>query len=1366
MEEKQNKNLEFKEYLLDLEDVTVVTRYCELPDSYSLIKSIEDQEALKGAITKKPLFWGRVCVDNASLSLEEAVYICHDKRKVELLKRFATEHPFCQIEQVTIAQSCYYALLMTKQALSQSTITDFFDVFFEFSRPQHQYRATFYYPFDLQGETTLKNRLNIDANNSNKRKVILNDECLTIKAKRYEFHKVGTDPADWTTVENNQVQTFLYYNPQAQACFFGEKGGSKKINAFEEYQLELSNCYIGIDNAKSKQARNKRKQSSVFGDTLQDCEVADFTQNELTPCAKITQLSLIRHPISRGSFLLAINAEYSPTQDIFKYAASTLRTVQKIQNQPLYAGTIYDEAWWWCILLAPSDLTLAKSMKQMQLGRWLNFSQKARILYPTFVEQKEEEKIDCLVLLLNNTEHLTYDGEKPRGLEDLKQQKDNRQPISRYVMRLVSLFFNDDASSTAEQNDVIKKLDPYSHNQHDSRLYLNATYGLCGNYPKTSLGEDVLAQTTSLATMVDVENNRFDFYPTGYAYNQEFVTKLIDDQSYRRWKGISSETGFNEYATVTVGFGGYTADCILPHWHTIYRHFFHYALLTREALTCFKRTMNKATDQLAQGNTSSKPENNYREIRRNFILFMNRYWFKQLSHEQQGLEVFEQIQRATSLDEHFDMVKEQVSFADDYMESWRNIYFVNKADNTGQIAALLALIAIVTAWPKGLNVFSLEFIDRMTLIILIGLAILFGVKSKLFAAIYSCLNFISFPSAKYQYLYQKLMSFFPISSNHKESKKSLAEQCEEHWESKLQNLKNKTNKQSHVTPLKNHQGEAMYALIKVEAVNFGNSLGISNNLSVYRGTSMLLRNSVLQIAQKLDNLEVISLGGSVGIYKTNNNDAEELVSEIKNRLNADYQGMNFVVNYKKHVTDSTFNKSKDALINDGRLLQLQQMSVSFKNVPDALNADGSKVEAQKVCELSHVLPASEHERVQSADKPVNTILKTLFLYGRDQKQTFYESELAQYSELAKVSNPKTIKRFYTQSFEQICNDDGIAHLDNKLAYLYFDGNKFSKIQQNYVESADDQLSYDKHIRQLRGELLDKLLNYLDNQKDALFEDTITIDGQEQNISRIKLETLLWGGDETLFVLPASQGFKVLAKLMEWTKDWSISKQVKQENGALINQIYPLTHAFGLVFCQHKTPVSTVRSFATNLADEVKKVALSAVVKQKEVKEKETRLSSDEPKQANEQHINIDGTTNCYSVAVLESIDITTLDVNDYFSHSYGEMSQQRANILPNEFNTDDLSILGANLTESFPKSAIYNLAKQYKNPEALLEAEQRLSYVTGLREEKIVEFIKLASDVLIGKPLDLTKEHQEQRAIMWVLLTEYWEYIALHGNKE
>lgn len=153
---------------------------------------------------------------------------------------------------------------------------------------------------------------------------------------------------------------------------------------------------------------------------------------------------------------------------------------------------------------------------------------------------------------------------------------------------------------------------------------------------------------------------------------------------------------------------------------------------------------------------------------------------------------------------------------------------------------------------------------------------------------------------------------------------------------------------------------------------------------------------------------------------------------------------------------------------------------------------------------------------------------------------------------------------FSNEFSEITTGFSFFALENKLAVFYADGNKFSRF---VVGKTDDELNtFDTAMTKMRKLLLATLLAWVVEQRDNFGPD-----------KPIPFEVLLWGGDEYTFVLPAWLGWEFTQRFFEATKYWEFSGK-------------SLSHAAGLVFCHHKTPIGRIRDLTIALADGVKSAA--------------------------------------------------------------------------------------------------------------------------------------------------------------------------------
>lgn len=244
---------------------------------------------------------------------------------------------------------------------------------------------------------------------------------------------------------------------------------------------------------------------------------------------------------------------------------------------------------------------------------------------------------------------------------------------------------------------------------------------------------------------------------------------------------------------------------------------------------------------------------------------------------------------------------------------------------------------------------------------------------------------------------------------------------------------------------------------------------------------------------------------------------------------------------------------------------------------------------------------------------------------------------------------------------------------------------------------------------------------------------------EESSPIIRLETLLWGGDEMLFVLPAWLGFEFLQRFYQSAETWKLS------DGA------PLTHAAGIVFCKAKSPIRIIQKLAKALAERVK--------------EECSREQS------------------AWDYMVLESMDYPTdIDLTEYFQARYRGLATTRptGHFIDKQPNNPDSPIqesLAALLKlttahqlfrlsetlQTHGSAGSYewqDLANKDKNTPLTQqeEQEQRLLAVMATQEARS-SFIRLSKQVAEQLFSLKIQDSAQQRAWFWLHLLELWNYL-------
>jgi hypothetical protein len=418
-------------------------------------------------------------------------------------------------------------------------------------------------------------------------------------------------------------------------------------------------------------------------------------------------------------------------------------------------------------------------------------------------------------------------------------------------------------------------------------------------------------------------------------------------------------------------------------------------------------------------------------------------------------------------------------------------------------------------------------------------------------------------------------------------------------------------------------------LLRIEGVDFATTLSDTDDLSTIRGASQAYLYLPERIAKRLcENtgwpIDKIVAGASIGIFRASvPDDLEEAAVERKlaeaitapvtpsDRLDKVWPHLSFTWAAVREGDDYGADNYK--LLARARARQLRRLSVDVPPEPTALP-----------CHFDRRRPGHAGEgriTVGGAFYRASASVKARHDYGANERHVFYDREL-DWADLDR----ETFK--VTQSLQDIV-DTGRSDLDetdrirlpvalaSKIAVVYLDGNKFTAIREATVfgETVERQQkeqrhrAFDRFVREeRRRDLLSRVVK------------RISRDGRHNWVCRdgcwrLRFETLMWGGDESLFVLPAWAVIEVLPELMKALEGWH------WKDG------YTLSHAVGIAICNVKTPIAVARDLAGQMADAAKD---------------ETVIGKDRK-----------NLRNAVSLQIFESVEPPRQGLNEFRKHLYG-----------------------------------------------------------------------------------------------------------------
>lgn len=393
-------------------------------------------------------------------------------------------------------------------------------------------------------------------------------------------------------------------------------------------------------------------------------------------------------------------------------------------------------------------------------------------------------------------------------------------------------------------------------------------------------------------------------------------------------------------------------------------------------------------------------------------------------------------------------------------------------------------------------------------------------------------------------------------------------------------------------------------VLRVEGVNFGATIDDTNDLSTMRGGSLALLSFHEQVEIALGALagvtraEKVFSGASLCAFRVAGTVADfpeaarqaiaQTFSDPEYGWNPGGREQSVPLNYLTVVVDaaetavtSVDDKAIDADIDkaEARNHARQFRQWTIAPLPATPAAATAKTEADRYEKVrpatawvrapkGHFLKSTEEDAVslESDIYHASASVAARRNYGRNARQKFYGSLLG----------PDYAKLSFTDSVADIAEELPSSYrlpisLRSKIAVFYADGNKFGGIRKKVGAKA-----FSDRLDILRKSLLKSILDwYVAGQagedESGPLGDAFVVYDQKRDRWALRFETLMWGGDELLFVLPAWLAVPFTQGFFEATRDWTIGG-------------VPVSHAAAVAIAHHKTPIRQLRAVAKHSAD--------------------------------------------------------------------------------------------------------------------------------------------------------------------------------------
>lgn len=525
-------------------------------------------------------------------------------------------------------------------------------------------------------------------------------------------------------------------------------------------------------------------------------------------------------------------------------------------------------------------------------------------------------------------------------------------------------------------------------------------------------------------------------------------------------------------------------------------------------------------------------------------------------------------------------------------------------------------------------------------------------------------------------------------------------------------------------------------VLRVEGVNFDQTVLDTNNLSVLRGGSLALLTAADEVEARLTAVDaspkassVLTLfkGASQAAFKLelDSTQVEALRADMIRATRGDYSRAAETAAVLKHMRvmvdiaeingDDTgaLVRALETAQAKNRKRQMQELTVPIPTVDSSVYVKSGK----RPCPVDHVRPIGgimqtepdrwpNHKLDTATQVGVSASVADRVAFGMQRgrekrRENFFRLDIGipepiitnHFDELVTFSDPGASSQKAPPSFLQ----DLPKSVQSKMAVIYADGNGFTDIIRRYSaevykgDSAQALHDFSVQVKKQREHLECQLVDRMKKRvRRAIDPANPAVSSEDVVSDKLHMETILWGADEMMWVVPAWTAWDFLGDILEITKDWRLTDR----SGAPLDA-FKLTHAIGVLTCDFKTPIQQASALAKNLGDQAKGGM------KKYVKEEAERSGHHHPTLAN-----------AFQIENLESIDLPKNYLNRHREAVFGVKTDTQATVFTMMGDAYfDITKNVKALKRTVPRSQLYRLLRiavrtnAFHEPSELVEKE-------------------------------------------------------------
>jgi hypothetical protein len=174
-------------------------------------------------------------------------------------------------------------------------------------------------------------------------------------------------------------------------------------------------------------------------------------------------------------------------------------------------------------------------------------------------------------------------------------------------------------------------------------------------------------------------------------------TELLNQSTYKRWIGYESLYGVTRYSMVYLTYDS-VPDYLINTFRTIYARMAELVLIQRSSALKFSGRVTTVSEDLSAKNINDQ----VRELYKDYIVFINNFYHKEVTSQDQGIELYEMMQRSLSLEQFVKDLDDDIGELYQYTSMVDNDRKDEKANHLNWVMSIFAPASFVAGiW--GMN---------------------------------------------------------------------------------------------------------------------------------------------------------------------------------------------------------------------------------------------------------------------------------------------------------------------------------------------------------------------------------------------------------------------------------------------------------------------------------------------------------------------------------------------------------------------------------------------------------------------------------------------------------------------------------------